>query len=78
MLEKSSPEYAVRSSSQETIVETSSSPKRYHGTGDAFVSGGATELYEPIPEYEGRHRYDPSAEWTEKEEKVLVRKVRFS
>lgn len=43
--------------------------------GDAFVGGASQELYEPIPEYEGRHRYDPSAEWTEKEEKTLVRKV---
>lgn len=32
-------------------------------------------LYEPIPEYEGRHRYDPFAEWTEREEKRLVKKV---
>lgn len=43
--------------------------------GDAFVGGASQELYEPIPEYEGRHRYDPSAEWMEKEEKTLVRKV---
>ncbi|KAL4775293.1 major facilitator superfamily domain-containing protein [Aspergillus nidulans var. acristatus] len=48
-----------------------------HKEGDAFVGGGSTELYEPIPEYEGRHRYDPSAEWTEKEEKKLVRKLDY-
>lgn len=53
----------------------SSLKKRAYFTGDAFVSGGAIELYEPIPEYEGKHRYDPTAEWTEKEEKKLVRKV---
>ncbi|KAF7588748.1 hypothetical protein BBP40_005244 [Aspergillus hancockii] len=78
MLEKSGSEYAASSKnpSQEAIAEESS-PKRYHGTGDAFVGGGATELYEPIPEYEGRHRYDPSVEWTEKEEKVLVRKLDY-
>ena len=42
-----------------------------------YAAGVAAESYEPIPEYEGRHRYDPSAEWTQKEEKRLVRKVRF-
>ncbi|CEJ91846.1 Putative Phthalate transporter [[Torrubiella] hemipterigena] len=40
-----------------------------------FASGGDVKLYEPIDEYEGKHRYDPSAQWTEKEEKVLVRKM---
>ncbi|KAL4985014.1 major facilitator superfamily domain-containing protein [Aspergillus falconensis] len=38
-----------------------------HKKGDVF----------PTPEYEGRHRYDPSAEWTEKEEKTLVRKLDY-
>ena len=59
---------------QELIVEEGTT-KRHQGNGNAFADGGATELYEPIPEYEGRHRYDPTAEWTEKEEKKLVRKV---
>lgn len=49
--------------------------RRQGQKGDAFVSGGATELYEPIPQYEGIHRYDPAAEWTEKEERKLVRRV---
>ncbi|KAF5613359.1 tartrate transporter [Fusarium tjaetaba] len=52
-----------------------STQKRAYFTGDTFVSGGATELYKPIPEYEGIHRYDPTAEWTEKEEKKLVRRL---
>ncbi|KAK8146705.1 hypothetical protein G3M48_002720, partial [Beauveria asiatica] len=42
--------------------------------GNVFVNGGSAQHYEPIPEYEGRHRYDPKAEWTRKEEKRLVRK----
>lgn len=54
----------------------SSLNKRANFTGDAFVSGGAVELYAPIPQYEGKHRYDPTAEWTAAEEKKLVRKVR--
>lgn len=40
-----------------------------------FISGGSVDHYEPIPEYEGRHRYDPTAQWTPQEEKVLVKKV---
>ena len=32
-------------------------------------------FYVPIDSYEGRHRYDPRARWTEAEEKALVRKV---
>jgi hypothetical protein len=44
-------------------------------TGEVNLEGGKTRFYEPIPEYEGRHRWDPRAEWTEQEEKQLVRKV---
>lgn len=29
----------------------------------------------PIPEYEGAHRWDPEFDWTEEEEKAIVRKV---
>jgi hypothetical protein len=32
-------------------------------------------FYKPIPEYEGIHRWDPDFEWTEAEEKAVVRKV---
>jgi hypothetical protein len=45
-------------------------------TGDVFAQGGQQQFYEPIAEYEGRHRYDPAAQWTEAEEKRLVRRVR--
>lgn len=45
-------------------------------TGDAFAQGGQVQYYEPIAEYEGRHRYDPTAQWTEAEERKLIRKVR--
>ncbi|MCJ1372977.1 hypothetical protein MMC20_004203 [Loxospora ochrophaea] len=33
--------------------------------------------YEPIEKYEGKHRYDPRAQWTEQEEKRLVRKIDY-
>ena len=31
--------------------------------------------YAPIDTYEGKHRYDPKAQWSLEEEKRLVRKV---
>ncbi len=40
-----------------------------------YVGGAGNKFYEPIPEYEGAHRYDPKVEWDEKEERRLVRKV---
>lgn len=36
---------------------------------------GLERYYQPIDKYEGRHRYDPKARWTEAEEKALIRKV---
>jgi hypothetical protein len=45
------------------------------GSGAVFAEGTHLQYHEPIPEYEGRHRYDPTAQWTEAEEKKLVRKV---
>ncbi|KAF8608046.1 MFS general substrate transporter [Ceratobasidium sp. AG-I] len=33
------------------------------------------KYFVPIPEYEGMHRFDPKATWTEAEERSLVRKV---
>lgn len=44
--------------------------------GAAYAEGGLTKFYEPIPEYEGRHRWDPTAEWNPAEEKKLVRTVK--
>ncbi|PSN60713.1 MFS general substrate transporter [Corynespora cassiicola Philippines] len=61
------------SSSSEDVVEKF---KPYNGR-DAFVGGASIEAYEPIPEYEGRHRYDPTAEWTDEEEKRLVRRLDY-
>jgi len=45
--------------------------------GEAFASGGQTRFYEPINSYEGKHRWDPKAEWTEAEEKRVVRRLDF-
>ncbi|MCJ1380589.1 hypothetical protein MMC17_003697 [Xylographa soralifera] len=35
------------------------------------------KFYEPIAAYEGRHRYDPKAQWTSQEEKTLVRRLDY-
>lgn len=43
--------------------------------GAVHAEGGLTRNYAPIAEYEGRHRWDPRAEWTNAEEKRVVRKV---
>ena len=46
-----------------------------YGTGEVFAIGGGAEFYEPIENYEGRHRYDPKITWTDEEEKRLIRRV---
>ncbi|KAJ3049956.1 hypothetical protein HK097_009063 [Rhizophlyctis rosea] len=33
------------------------------------------EFYQPRDDYEGKHRFDPKADWTEEEERKLVRKI---
>ncbi|KAI9757713.1 MAG: hypothetical protein M4579_003338 [Chaenotheca gracillima] len=35
------------------------------------------QYYRPIDTYEGIHRFDPKAQWTEKEEKKLIRKLDY-
>ncbi|KAJ5820266.1 hypothetical protein N7474_005857 [Penicillium riverlandense] len=41
----------------------------------AFDTTEDPRYYKPIPEYEGIHRWDPDFEWTEEEEKKVVRKI---
>ncbi|SPO06277.1 related to putative tartrate transporter [Cephalotrichum gorgonifer] len=66
-----------KSSPAVSIAAVPASSKANYTTGDAFISGISAEFYRPIPEYEGMHRYDPTAEWTEKEEKKLLRKLDY-
>jgi hypothetical protein len=40
-----------------------------------FESGAVYHLFRPIDSYEGLHRWDPDFQWTEQEEKKIVRKV---
>lgn len=46
-----------------------------HPDSTVFASGADAALYAPIDDYEGRHRYDPSAQWTPAEEHRLVRRL---
>lgn len=61
--------------SSDDVLKEAKKPQ--YNNRDAFIGGGTLESYEPIPEYEGRHRYDPKAQWTEDEEKKLVRKLDY-
>ena len=42
---------------------------------NVFDAPEAAELYKPIEGFEGAHRFDPSATWTQAEENALIRKV---
>ncbi|KAM5344337.1 hypothetical protein ACJ41O_012874 [Fusarium nematophilum] len=69
-------------SEQKGVVEQSNLPAAVQEpekkqSAQVFAVGGSTELYEPIPEYEGRHRYDPNAVWDPKEETKLVRRLDY-
>lgn len=45
------------------------------GDDATFAAGGGNRFYKPIAKYEGTHRYDPQLEWTEHEEKALIRRL---
>lgn len=61
------------------FVDTSSSNdgsvRLGESEGGVFATGGNIESYKPIPEYEGAHRYDPKFQWSDAEERKLVRRV---
>lgn len=69
--EKPTPEATYSDDSDRDLQESRST--RDKGTFDASVGH---HLYRPIDSYEGIHRWDPEFEWTENEEKRIVRKVR--
>ena len=63
-------------SSAESSSSSYNSPGAYSKQIDsAFDTTEDPRFYKPIPEYEGIHRWDPDFEWTEEEEKAVVRKV---
>lgn len=58
------------------IDNASSSSNQSAQDQTTFLTKGLEDAYVPIDTYEGRHRFDPNFQWTEQEEKKLVRKVR--
>ena len=60
-----------------TTSDKSESVRLGESEGGAWATGGAIESYKPIAEYEGAHRWDPSFQWAESEEKRLVRRVSY-
>lgn len=59
----------------DTIFSKSASVRLGESDGGVFAVGGNIDSYKPIEKYEGAHRYDPLFQWTEAEEKRLVRRV---
>ncbi|KAG8410864.1 hypothetical protein J3458_016619 [Metarhizium acridum] len=42
-----------------------------------FVAPEALEVYKPVEGFEGTHRFDPSATWSQQEEEQLVKKLNW-
>ena len=69
--------HTVESSSvSSSLSDPKSAEKTANIKSDVYREEGLQEFYVPIASYEGRHRYDPTAQWTEKEERSLIRRVR--
>ncbi|TVY59252.1 putative transporter [Lachnellula cervina] len=66
---------SVTNSSSTSIKEDieTSGEQTIHGS--VFDDSKAAELYQPVEKYEGRHRFDPNATWTEEEERKLIRSL---
>ncbi|KAL4959714.1 putative transporter [Aspergillus stella-maris] len=72
--EKKGPDAVVESdSSSDSGAKDHRRYKEYNEA--AFDQSEDPRFYKPIPEYEGINRWDPDFDWTEEEEKRLVRKV---
>ncbi|KAG6199098.1 hypothetical protein E4U50_007434 [Claviceps purpurea] len=59
-------------SSMPSLEEAS---KQQSQTESRPVAPEAQEVYKPVDGFEGAHRFDPAAKWTDEEEQALVRKV---
>ena len=62
------------SSLNQDIENVTSAKADIHGS--VFDDVQASEFYQPIEKYEGRHRFEPNATWSKIEERNLVRRVR--
>ncbi|KAK3167527.1 hypothetical protein OEA41_010654 [Lepraria neglecta] len=48
----------------------------HNADGNVFSDPRAVDIYKPIEKYEGRHRFDLHATWSDEEEKRLVRRTK--
>ena len=67
----------VSASSTDGSEEDWQKNERHKGEG-TFEAREGHHFYRPIDSYEGLHRWDPDFQWTEKEEKRIVRKVGYT
>ena len=67
--------FAIDLARSETSSETFAGDVNCKGTTDSTDDTSLEKYYVPIDSYEGRHRYDPRAKWTEEEERALVRRL---
>ena len=65
---ETSPSSASSSSLEDTINKNEG----------VFVAPEALDVYKPVEGFEGAHRFDPSATWSDEDEKRLVSKVCFN
>ena len=59
------------------LAELDDDTKRAPDHATVHDENGLEQYYVPIDTYEGRHRYDPRAQWSPQEEKKLVRKLDY-
>ncbi|KAL4870842.1 hypothetical protein BDV12DRAFT_195041 [Aspergillus spectabilis] len=71
---KKGPDAVVDSEASSTSESKDHSQIKEYSEG-AFDQTEDPRFYKPIDSYEGLHRWDPHFEWTQEEEKRLVRKV---
>ncbi|KAJ6111734.1 hypothetical protein N7523_007795 [Penicillium sp. IBT 18751x] len=62
----------ISSTSESSLEDPRGQVKKIECT---FGSTDDPRYSKPIPEYEGAHRWDPDFDWTEEEEKAIVRKI---
>jgi len=68
---------SVSTSATGSVKEDLDSDAETDVRGTVFDDSRAAEIYAPGAKYEGAHRFDPNATWTQEEEKKLVRNVRI-
>ena len=70
------PSDPISLSEHSSIDSTTNRDVKYKAEEGIDEDDDLRKFYEPIETYEGRHRYDPTAQWTTQEERTLVRRVR--